>query len=131
MPSALLDRPGSWTVLLSIAVLAAGCKLGELDLPHAAAPPEQVLRGQQLLAQYQCGSCHAIPGVPAARGVVGPPLNAFGRRSYIAGHLPNVPQTLARWIVAPQALVPGTVMPAMGVGPRDACDMAAYLLTLE
>ena len=125
------NRPGSWTVLLAIAGVAAGCGFGERKLPHATAPPEQVVRGQALLAQYQCGSCHAIPGVQAARGAIGPPLEAFGRRSYIAGHLPNVPQTLARWIVAPQALVPGTVMPAMGVGSSDAGDMAAYLLSLE
>ncbi|MEJ7688584.1 MAG: c-type cytochrome [Variovorax sp.] len=127
----MTNRPGSRTVLLAIAAVAAGCGFGERKLPHATAPPEQVVRGQALLAQYQCGSCHAIPGVQAARGAVGPSLDAFGRRSYIAGHLPNVPQTLARWIVAPQALVPGTVMPAMGVGPGDAGDMAAYLLSLE
>jgi cytochrome c len=57
--------------------------------------------------------------------------SAFGRRSYIAGHLPNRPDTLAQWIVAPAALVPGTAMPAMGVSPQDARDMAAYLLALE
>ena len=139
MPATLLplllmpDRPGSWTalLLLAIAALAGGCELGERKLPNAQAPAAQIARGQQLLAQYQCGSCHAIPEVPVARGTVGPPLEAFGRRSYIAGQVPNGPDTLARWIVAPQAVVPGTVMPAMGVAPEDARDMAAYLLALE
>jgi len=28
-------------------------------------------------------------------------------------------------------VVPGTTMPAMGVSPEDARDMAAYLLALE
>lgn len=84
-----------------------------------------------MLAQYQCGSCHAIPGVPIAQAAVGPPLTSFGRRSYIAGHLPNRPDMLTHWIVAPAALVPGTTMPAMGVSPADARDMAAYLLALE
>lgn len=131
-PLLLLHRPGAWTaLLLAIAALAGGCELGERKLPHAKAPAAQIARGQQLLAQYQCGSCHAIPEVPAARGTVGPPLEAFGRRSYIAGQVPNGPDTLARWIAAPQALVPGTVMPAMGVSPQDARDMAAYLLALE
>ncbi|MBT2303381.1 c-type cytochrome [Variovorax paradoxus] len=130
----LLDRPGSWTallLLLAIAALVSGCELGERKLPNAKAPAAQIARGQQLLGQYQCGSCHAIPEVPIARGTVGPPLKAFGRRSYIAGQVPNGPDTLARWIVAPQAVVPGTVMPAMGVSPEDARDMAAYLLALE
>ncbi|MDP9895577.1 cytochrome c1 [Variovorax boronicumulans] len=116
---------------LLLAALASGCELGERDLPYGGAPSAQRVAGQRLLAQYQCGSCHAIPGVPIAQGVVGPPLSAYGRRSYIAGHLPNRPDTLAQWIVAPAALVPGTAMPAMGVSPQDARDMAAYLLALE
>ncbi|MBT2325677.1 c-type cytochrome [Variovorax paradoxus] len=132
MPVALLPAcAGSWTALLAVAALAGGCELGERKLPHTAAPAAQVARGQQLLAQYQCGSCHAIPEVPIARGTVGPSLQAFGRRSYIAGQVPNRPDTLTRWIMAPQSLVPGTVMPAMGVSPDDARDMAAYLLALE
>ncbi|MDQ0072279.1 cytochrome c2 [Variovorax boronicumulans] len=116
---------------LLLAALASGCELGERDLPYGGAPSAQRVAGQRLLAQYQCGSCHAIPGVPIAQGAVGPPLGAYGRRSYIAGHLPNRPDTLAQWIVAPAALVPGTAMPAMGVSPQDARDMAAYLLALE
>lgn len=88
-------------------------------------------RGQRLLAVYQCGSCHAIPDVAAARGMVGPSLKAFGKRSYIAGQIPNRPEALARWIADPRALVPDTRMPSMGASPRDAADMAAFLLTLE
>ena len=90
-----------------------------------------MLRGQALLAHYQCGSCHAIPEVPAARGTAGPALAGFGRRSYIAGEVPNRPDTLARWIAQPTALVPDTLMPAMGVSADEARDMAAYLLALE
>lgn len=100
--------------------------------PSAAAlPGASADRGRALLAQYQCGSCHAIPGVPASRGAVAPTLSRFGERSYIAGRLANDPDTLVRWIVAPQSLVPGTTMPSMGVTPADARDMAAYLLTRQ
>jgi cytochrome c len=84
-------------------------------------------RGERLLAQYHCGSCHTIPGVASARGRVAVTLESFGRRSYIAGRLPNTPQLLADWIVAPSALIPQTTMPAMGVSADDAKDMAAYL----
>ena len=114
--------------LLVLAVLAGGCTPEE---QHLRAPSAQRERGRLLLAQYQCGSCHTIPDVQAARGRTGPTLAAFGRRSYIAGHVPNGPEHLARWIVAPAALVPGTTMPAMGVSPEDARDIAAYLLALE
>ena len=67
----------------------------------------------------------------AARGTVGPNLEAFGRRSYIGGRIPNRPQALAHWIVAPQSLIPGTTMPSMGVSPEDARNMAAYLQALK
>lgn len=118
--------------LLVSAALAGGCEMGERPLPYGDAPSAQRLSGQRLLTQYQCGSCHAIPGVAAVRpDPTGPALAAFGRRSYIAGQVPNRPDTLARWITQPAALVPGTPMPAMGVSPAEARDMAAYLLSLE
>jgi cytochrome c len=114
---------------LLIAAAAAGCDAGSATGPkNQQADPAL---GQRLLAQYQCGSCHAIPGVAAARGRVGPSLEAFGKRSYIAGHLPNSEQLLARWIVEPAALVPDTAMPSMGVSPLDARHMAAYLGSLQ
>ena len=105
----------------------SGCSADSAAHPRNADPAQ----GQRLLAQYQCGSCHTIPGVAAARGRVGPSLEAFGKRSYIAGHLPNGPDLLARWIVAPAALVPDTAMPSMGVSPADARHMAAYLGSLQ
>jgi len=84
-------------------------------------------RGKRLMSQYQCGACHVVPGVPAARGTTGPSLESFGLRSYIAGRLVNRPDLLARWIERPSALVPGTTMPDMGVQPQEARDMAAWL----
>lgn len=92
---------------------------------------QQALQGRLLVTQYQCGSCHVIPEVVGARGRVGPALGGFGRRSYIAGHVPNSPDALARWIVDPAALAPGTAMPNMGVPPKDARAMAAFLYALR
>jgi cytochrome c len=97
----------------------------------ASAAEADAERGRRLIAQYQCGSCHTIPGVPSAGGKLAPSLKSFGLRSYIAGRVANRPELLARWIVQPQSLVPGTAMPTMGVAPADARDMAAYLLELR
>jgi cytochrome c2 len=72
-----------------------------------------------------------IPDVPAARGRIAASLAGFGRRSYIAGRLPNEPQLLERWLMDPAALVPGTAMPSMGVSLADARDLAAYLRSLR
>ena len=83
--------------------------------------------GRRLLAQYQCGSCHVIPDVAAARGTLGPSLQSFGRRSYIAGEVPNRTDSLVRWIMEPRTLVPDTTMPSMGVSVEDARHMAAFL----
>lgn len=84
-------------------------------------------RGRVLAQQYQCGSCHTIPGVNAANGQVAVTLESFGRRSYIAGHVPNTEENLVLWIIAPDKVVPGTIMPSMGVTPDDAKAIAAYL----
>lgn len=117
--------------LLCAGVLAVlvGC---DEDRP---APPTVVggdaARGRLLLAQYQCGSCHQIPGVEGARGMTGPALDGFGGRSYVAGFMPNYPDALMRWIVDPPAVKPGTAMPAMGVSAEDARHMAAYLYALK
>jgi cytochrome c2 len=87
--------------------------------------------GARLVNQFQCGSCHVIPEIAAAQGRRGPTLEMFGRRSYIAGSIPNFPDALARFIVNPSAMKPGTTMPAMGVSEAEARHMAAYLGTLR
>ena len=121
--------------LLVVAVLAVAAWPDESSAAQPSSPSAQTApslqRGQRLLMQYQCGSCHAIPGIAAARGVQGPSLEAFGRRSYIAGRIPNQADNLARWIVEPSALVFDTRMPSMGVSPAQARDMAAYLGSLK
>jgi len=120
--------------VVAFACLAAGCDVGNKpEPPYKDPPPNQRIKSQKpvlLVQQYQCGSCHEIPQVPAARGGIGPSLAGFGRRSYIAGEIPSSHEALARWLVAPDSLVPGTAMPAMGVAPQDAHDIAAWLLTL-
>jgi len=107
--------------------LLPGCGAAWAQAPDSG----RVERGRALLAQYQCGTCHTIPGVASARGQVAQSLKAWSHRSYIAGRLPNRPDVLAQWIAAPQVLVPGTAMPSMGVAPADAQAMAAYLFSLQ
>lgn len=88
-------------------------------------------RGKELIVSYGCGSCHTIPGVYQARGLVGPPLYFFSRRTMIAGELPNNPDNLVRWLLNPRAVEPGTAMPAVGLSRQQAQDIAAYLDTLQ
>lgn len=88
-------------------------------------------RGAVLIQQYGCASCHTVPGVRGADGLVGPPLDHWAKRGYIAGELPNNTQNLERWIQDPRGVEPKTAMPDLGVTPDDARDIAAYLYTLE
>lgn len=96
--------------------------------PAGQSPDDALaLNGRELLARYHCGRCHVIPGVAGAQGQWAASLHSYGRRSYIAGRMANEPVALARWIADPAALVPGTLMPNMGVSPEDARAMALYL----
>lgn len=88
-------------------------------------------RGRAAIGHYGCGSCHIIPGVDAATGLVGPPLSGIGSREYVAGVLQNTPQNLIRWIENPPAVDEHTVMPNLGVTHQDAVDIAGYLYTLK
>jgi len=122
--------------LITFCVLAgcgmlSGCRGGRETggyQPHNGGDPAN---GKALLQSYGCGSCHVIPGIRTARGLVGPPLLYFSRRTMIAGELPNSPDNLARWIENPQSIEPATAMPNLGVSSDKARDMAAYLYTLQ
>jgi len=88
-------------------------------------------RGRNALEQYACIACHEIPGLVGPEARLGPPLKGIGSRVMLAGALPNTPENMAAFLLAPAAFSPGTAMPAMGLSERDARDMAAFLATLK
>ncbi|MCW3798443.1 c-type cytochrome [Sphingomonas sp. BN140010] len=85
--------------------------------------------GQAKFIAYGCGSCHSLKNVRHAVGMVGPRLDGVALRAMIAGKLANNPGNLQHWIRDPQAVSPGTAMPDLNVGERDARDIAAFLYT--
>jgi cytochrome c1 len=117
-------------LLLSFVLLAAACNRVSQG-PVLQVPNGDPQAGATLIRQWGCGSCHTIPGVDGAQGLVGPPLAEFGSRAYIAGQLSNNPDNLIRWIMDPQGVEPGTAMPNMNVSEGAARHMAAYLYTLR
>jgi cytochrome c2 len=82
-----------------------------------------------MFIQYGCGSCHHLTYIPNAVGKVGPSLDGIAGQAVIAGKLSNTPDNLLRWIRDPQAVTPGTAMPDLHVGQRDARDISAFLYT--
>jgi cytochrome c2 len=118
--------------LLLVTIAAALCSCGN-DIDRAAAEmtggvPE---RGRQAIRSYGCSSCHTIPGVDGAVGMVGPSLDGIASRVYIGGVLANTPGNMIRWIRDPRGVDPKTAMPDMHVTDRDARDIAGYLYTLQ
>lgn len=111
--------------------LLSGCTGGRTVQGYAISTGGSAPRGQQIMIQRRCGTCHTIPGIRGANGVFGPPLNSFARRSYIAGNFPNAPDTLVRWIMSPTSMKPRTAMPDLGLSEQQARDVAAYLYTLR
>jgi cytochrome c len=89
------------------------------------------LAGAQRIRYYGCNTCHTIPGIPGADGLVGPPLTNIASRLVIAGQLTNTAKNMMSWIQHPRRIQPQTVMPEMGVSEGDSRDIAAYLYTLR
>jgi cytochrome c2 len=101
------------------------------DRRPSARVAEKPRHAASLIRYYGCGSCHVVPGIAEATGVVGPPLTQIGRRVYIAGLLRNTPDNMVAWLRNPQRIVPGNVMPDMGLSEADAREIAAYLQVLR
>lgn len=113
-------------ILASLLIGLAGCHEDRTTV--AFGDPKH---GIALIRQSGCGTCHIIPGVEGADGLVGPPLTMMARRIYIAGMTRNTPQNMTVWLQNPQAVVPGNAMPNMGLSQQDARDVTAYLYTLR
>lgn len=111
-------------LLLAGAVACGGGSSGSRIVSSTGGDP---VAGKAAIAKYGCGSCHVIPGVERARGLVGPPLTDFAWRAYIAGRAYNTPPNLEAWIRVPDSVEPGTAMPTLGVSQEDARNIAAYL----
>ncbi|UXH80738.1 c-type cytochrome [Roseateles amylovorans] len=129
-PSASLAqcRTTHLALLLPLWMIAACSPAREDVLSTWQVAGGDAVAGRRLMAHYQCGSCHVIPDVAANGSHRGPPLARFGRRSYIAGQLPNTPEGLQRWLLDPPAELPGTPMPRLGLSEQDARDIAAALM---
>lgn len=123
---------GLVTAVVLLGCLAvAGCTGGQSVTPYEVTAGGNAAHGRQVIVEKGCGACHTIPGIYTARGLVGPPLYFFSRRTMIAGELPNSPDNLVRWIQNPKSVEPNTDMPDLGLSDQQARDVAAYLYTLR
>jgi ubiquinol-cytochrome c reductase cytochrome b subunit len=94
-------------------------KLNPNNAEALQSAPDFAVQGALLYQKSQCGSCHAINGLG---GKLGPPLNGLKRRrtaDWVEQHFGN-----------PQALSPGSIMPAYKFSPSEMHNIVSYLLVL-
>jgi cytochrome c oxidase subunit 2 len=102
---------------------------------HAQGQPavqdEKVAAGRRVFETTACINCHAVGG-SAANGRFGPDLTHLMSRETIAsGAAGNTKENLRLWIQKPDAIKPGSLMPAMQLSDADLDALVNYLETLQ
>ena len=88
-------------------------------------------QGQRIFETTACINCHTVAGT-AANGRFGPDLtHLMSRDTIAAGAAPNTPENLRLWIQKPEAIKPGSLMPAMELTDHELDALTAYLETLR
>lgn len=88
-------------------------------------------RGQQVFLGSACVYCHTVRDTNAT-GDLGPDLTHLAsRRTLAAAILENNPGNLAGWIIDPQHIKPGNLMPPTDLDSADLQALLAYLNSLE
>ncbi|MGA8437881.1 MAG: c-type cytochrome [Candidatus Sulfotelmatobacter sp.] len=87
--------------------------------------------GQRIFETTACINCHTVSGT-VANGRFGPDLtHLMSRDTIAAGAAPNTPENLRLWIRNPNAIKPGSLMPAMELNEQELDALTAYLETLR
>src|SRR3954469_19996141 len=127
-----MRRPITQLLLLAaVALVVVSCDtqlpISQPDVLRDKTPDQ----GREKIAYYGCASCHTIPGIEGADGLIGPSLEHLANRAYLGGVLENTPANLVQWIQNPPAVDPKTAMPNEHVSEPDARAIASYLYTLR
>lgn len=87
--------------------------------------------GRHLFETTACVNCHAVNGT-AAKGRFGPDLtHLMSRRTIASGAAENTAENLRLWIENPDAIKPGSLMPAMRLSDSELDALVRYLVTLR
>jgi cytochrome c oxidase subunit II len=90
-----------------------------------------VMTGRQVFEHTACINCHTVSGT-AADGRFGPDLTHLMSRTTIAsGAADNTPENLKLWVQDPDAIKPGSLMPAMKLSDADLDAVVKYMETLR
>lgn len=90
-----------------------------------------VAEDRQVFESLSCVNCHTVRGA-AATGKFGPDLTHLMSRTTLAsGMIPNTRENLRAWLKDPQAIKPGSLMPAMQLTDGQLDALVSYLITLK
>jgi len=96
-----------------------------------AIPDEEEAAGRRVFESTSCVNCHAVGGTNGT-GRFGPDLtHLMSRRTIAAGAAENTNENLRLWIQNPDAIKPGSLMPAMKLNDADLDALVRYLETLQ
>ncbi|MCB0036086.1 MAG: cytochrome c oxidase subunit II [Anaerolineales bacterium] len=105
--------------------------LSDQAQPAASPTTAQAQRGQEIFMTAECDFCHRIAGTEA-QGDLGPDLTHFaGRVTLGSGIADNNRGNLAGWLINPQGMKPGNLMPASQLSGAELQALITYLETLE
>jgi cytochrome c oxidase subunit II len=92
---------------------------------------EKEIAGRHVFETTACINCHAVGG-SSATGIFGPDLtHLMSRRTIASGAADNTKENLRLWIQNPDAIKPGSLMPAMKLSDADLDALVRYLVTLQ
>ena len=92
---------------------------------------DSVASGRRVFESTACVNCHTIAGTNA-KGKFGPDLTHLMSRGTIAsGAAANTQENLRQWIKDPEAIKPGSLMPAMQMNDQELDAVTAYMTTLH
>ena len=92
---------------------------------------EKEIAGRRIFETTACVNCHAVGGT-VATGRFGPDLtHLMSRQTIAAGAADNTDANLRLWIQNPDAIKPGSLMPAMQLSNADTDALVRYLETLK
>ena len=101
------------------------------DQKRTADQDTKEIAGRRVFETTACINCHAVGGT-VATGRFGPDLTHLMSRSTIAsGAAENTSENLRLWIENPDAIKPGSLMPAMKLSDADLDALLRYLETLR
>jgi len=96
-----------------------------------AVQDSSVVAGKRLFEHTACINCHTVSGSPAD-GRFGPDLtHLMSRTTIAAGAAENTPENLRQWVEDPDAIKPGSLMPAMQLSDADLDAVVNYMRTLR